>query len=64
MSFHDRCIHPTHPVELHMRAASGIEQPALLQETYDLLHHRERGRAAIEKMVADFQSRRETAGLS
>lgn len=64
MPFHNRCIHPTYPVELHMRAAARIEQPALFQETNDLLHHRERRCAAIQEMVANFQCCGEAARLN
>jgi hypothetical protein len=31
--FHDRGIHPLHPVQLAIRSSSCIEQPRLLQET-------------------------------
>ena len=62
--FHDRRIHPPHPVELHMRASPCIEQPALLQHADHLLDSGQRRRAAIQEMVADFQCGGETAGLS
>ena len=31
--FHDRGIHPLHPVQLTTRSSSRIEQPRLLQKT-------------------------------
>ena len=64
LPFHNRRIHAPHPVELHMRTSACIEQSTLLQKTNSLLHHRKRRRAAIQEMVTDFQSRRETAGLN
>lgn len=64
LPFHDRRIHTAHPVQLHMRAASRIEQPALLQKANDLLHHCQCRRATIQKMVANFQRCGETADLS
>ena len=61
--FHDRCIHATHSVELDMRASARIEQAAVFQHANDLLDCGQRRRAALQKMISDFQCGREAAGL-
>ena len=64
MPFHNRRIHASHSVELHMGTSACIEQPALLQHTNRLLDSGERRCTALQKMVADFQRCGETAALS
>jgi hypothetical protein len=56
MSFHDGCIHPSHPIKLEFRPFSRIEEPAALEHTDGLLDSKKSRAALIKPRIADLQS--------
>ena len=61
--FHDRGIHPLHPVQLAIRSSSRIEQPRLLQETDRTFESNHRRTSSREDAVAGRESISQTGGL-
>jgi hypothetical protein len=51
--FHDRGIHPLHPIQLTIRSSSRIEQPRLLQETDRTFDGDDGGTALLKNGIAD-----------
>jgi hypothetical protein len=51
--FHDRGIHPPHPVQLTIRSSSRIEQPRLLQETDRTFNGDQRRTSLLKNGIAD-----------
>ena len=61
--FHDRGIHPLHPVQLAIRASSRIEQPRLLQETDRTFDGDQRRTSLRKDSVAGRKRIGQTGGL-
>lgn len=61
--FHDRGIHPLHPVQLAIRSSSRIEQPRLLQETDRTFNGDQRRTSLLKNGIADDERIGQTGGL-
>ena len=61
--FHDRGIHPLHPIQLTIRSSSRIEQPRLLQETDRTFDGDDGGTALLKNGIADDECIGQTDGL-
>jgi hypothetical protein len=61
--FHDRGIHPLHPIQLTIRSSSRIEQPRLLQETDRTFDGDDGGTALPKNGIADDECIGQTRGL-
>jgi len=61
--FHDRGIHPLHPIQLTIRSSSRIEQPRLLQETDRTFDGDDGGTALLKNGIADDECIGQTGGL-
>jgi len=61
--FHDRGVHPLHPVQLAIRSSSRIEQPRLLQESDRTLDSDDCRTSLFKDDIADDECISETGGL-
>jgi hypothetical protein len=61
--FHDRGIHPLHPIQLTIRSSSRIEQPRLLQEADRTFDGDDGGTALLKNGIADDECIGQTGGL-
>ena len=61
--FHDRGVHPLHPVQLAIRASSRIEQARLLKKTDRTFNGDQRRTSLREDGVADRKRIGQTGGL-
>jgi len=61
--FHDRGIHPLHPIQLTIGSSSRIEQPRLLQETDRTFNGVQRRTSLRKDGIADDERIGQTGGL-
>ena len=61
--FHDRGIHPLHPIQLAIRSSSRIEQARLFQETDRTFDGDDGGTALLKNGIADDECIGQTGGL-
>jgi hypothetical protein len=63
LSFHDRCIHPLHAIELQLGSVPGIKEPTVFEHSDGLLDGKECRATSFEPRIADLQCSSQASAL-